>query len=113
MSEVSTGAQMSMGLNTYRGLSAYEIALQNGFEGTEADWLASLQGQDGKTTSVNGVEQIDGDVTITGENIPVSKSDSRKLKDVAADVASLVDAIDIADGAIDLKGKYLDNALFR
>ena len=29
------------------GKSAYEIALQNGFTGTEADWLASLKGQKG------------------------------------------------------------------
>ena len=27
------------------GLSAYEIAVENGFEGTVEDWLASLQGQ--------------------------------------------------------------------
>ena len=26
------------------GLSAYELAVNNGFEGTEAEWLASLQG---------------------------------------------------------------------
>lgn len=29
------------------GLSAYEIAVLNGFVGTEVDWLASLQGDDG------------------------------------------------------------------
>lgn len=28
----------------YRGYSAYEIAVQNGFEGTEQEWLDSLQG---------------------------------------------------------------------
>lgn len=27
-----------------RGYSAYEIAVQNGFEGTEEEWLASLVG---------------------------------------------------------------------
>ena len=31
------------------GKSAYEIAVQNGFEGTEAEWLDSLNGEDGKT----------------------------------------------------------------
>ena len=31
------------------GLSAYEIAKKNGFEGTETEWLASLKGADGKT----------------------------------------------------------------
>ena len=29
------------------GYSAYEIAVQNGFEGTEAEWLASLKGETG------------------------------------------------------------------
>lgn len=31
------------------GKSAYEVALQNGFTGTEADWLTSLKGQKGDT----------------------------------------------------------------
>ena len=30
-----------------RGLSAYEVAKQNGFTGTEAEWLASLKGEKG------------------------------------------------------------------
>lgn len=29
------------------GLSAYEIALNNGFKGTEQEWLESLEGEDG------------------------------------------------------------------
>lgn len=29
------------------GYSAYEVALQNGFVGTEAEWVASLHGKDG------------------------------------------------------------------
>ena len=29
------------------GLSAYEIAVQNGFEGTETEWLESLKGEQG------------------------------------------------------------------
>lgn len=28
-----------------RGYSAYEVAVQNGFEGTEQEWLESLKGQ--------------------------------------------------------------------
>lgn len=31
------------------GLSAYEIAVRHGFEGTEEEWLESLKGADGKT----------------------------------------------------------------
>lgn len=38
------------------GKSAYEIAVDNGFEGTEADWLESLKGETGAT----GVAGADG-----------------------------------------------------
>lgn len=31
-----------------KGDSAYQIAVQNGFEGSETDWLTSLKGSDGK-----------------------------------------------------------------
>lgn len=31
------------------GKSAYEIALEHGFKGSEAEWLESLQGEDGYT----------------------------------------------------------------
>lgn len=40
----STGPQGPQGPS---GLSAYQIAVNNGFVGTEAEWLASLQGEDG------------------------------------------------------------------
>ena len=30
------------------GTSAYDIAVKNGFKGTETEWLATLQGVDGK-----------------------------------------------------------------
>ncbi|MGN0771028.1 MAG: S1C family serine protease [Christensenellales bacterium] len=47
------------------GLSAYEIAVKNGFEGTEAQWLESLKGTDGKdgtdgTDGANGLNGADG-----------------------------------------------------
>lgn len=32
----------------YQGLSAYEVAVKNGFKGTEQEWLASLVGKDGE-----------------------------------------------------------------
>lgn len=42
-----------------RGYSAYEIAVQNGFVGTEEEWLESLKGEDGK----DGEDGSDADVT--------------------------------------------------
>ena len=47
-----TSATLYNGANGEKGTdgkSAYEVALQNGFTGTEADWLTSLKGQKGDT----------------------------------------------------------------
>lgn len=41
------------------GLSAYELAVQNGFTGTLAEWLESLKGADG-INGINGKNGIDG-----------------------------------------------------
>ena len=41
------------------GDSAYEVAVANGFVGTEAEWLASLEGTDG-TNGTNGTDGDDG-----------------------------------------------------
>lgn len=38
------------------GLSAYQVALNNGFKGTEQEWLDSLKGEDGK----DGIDGKDG-----------------------------------------------------
>lgn len=32
------------------GLSAYQVAVKNGFEGTEQEWLSSLHGKDSRST---------------------------------------------------------------
>ena len=44
------------------GASAYEVAIANGFVGTEVEWLASLVGSDGAdgTNGVNGTNGLDG-----------------------------------------------------
>lgn len=41
------------------GKSAYDLAVANGFKGTEAEWLASLKGQDG-TNGQDGIIGADG-----------------------------------------------------
>lgn len=48
---VGSGTNGQDGQDGEDGLSAYQIALNNGFAGTEAEWLASLQGQDGEDGS--------------------------------------------------------------
>ena len=41
------------------GKSAFEIAVENGFVGTQAEWLESLKGADGKD-GINGKDGVDG-----------------------------------------------------
>ena len=43
------------------GDSAYEVAVANGFVGTEAEWLASLVGADG----ADGAQGIDGEAAFS------------------------------------------------
>ena len=104
---------MDMQLNTYRGYSAYELAVKNGFRGTIEEWLASLHGKDGQTTSVNGIQQEAGNVTLTGADIPVSAEDSRKLSELAQFQDQLAKVITVTEDGLDLGGRYLDNAVFR
>jgi hypothetical protein len=47
---ISTEAKEAFGA-IYRGYSAYDLAVQNGYTGTVSDWLASLKGADGKALS--------------------------------------------------------------
>lgn len=42
---LKTYIQQTVQNSELKGKSAYEIALENGFEGTEQEWLRSLQGE--------------------------------------------------------------------
>ena len=48
------------GLETLKGYSAYEIALIHGFEGTEEEWLRSLQALHSVSAKV-----VDGVLVVT------------------------------------------------
>lgn len=54
--------EIQAGVNGKDGLSAYEIAVKNGFVGTVSDWLESLKGADGLPgkDGINGVDGKDG-----------------------------------------------------
>lgn len=63
---------MKINLNDYRGLSAYEVAVKNGFEGSEEEWLQSLKGapgEPGDSITVNHKRAVDGNITINGTDI--------------------------------------------
>lgn len=58
------------GIETAQGKSAFEIAVENGFVGTESEWLESLKGEkgaDGKD-GINGKDGIDGKNGVDGQN---------------------------------------------
>lgn len=64
------------------GKSAYEIAAENGFEGTEQQWLASLKGADG----IDGTDGADGSDGYT----PVKGTDYFTVDDKAELVSEIL-----------------------
>lgn len=62
------GTQGPAGTNGTNGSSAYQVALSNGFVGTEAQWLVSLQGATGVQgpAGAQGIQGIPGAVGATG-----------------------------------------------
>ena len=69
----ANGADGKNGTNGANGKSAYEIAKENGFKGTEAEWLKSLEGKDGdkgadgKSCTVTPNEEKDGYDLVCGD----------------------------------------------
>lgn len=60
------------GAQGIQGLSAYQVAVQHGFEGTEAEWLISLKGEKGETgpkgePGANGAPGVQGPKGDPGE----------------------------------------------
>lgn len=60
-------AAASVGEDLPRGKSAYEIAKENGFNGTETEWLASLKGATG-APGADGKNGEDGKTPYVGDN---------------------------------------------
>jgi integrin beta 8 len=63
----ATGASGQAGQD---GLSAYEVAVANGFVGNEAAWLASLKGSDG-ANGINGTNGTNGSDGLSAYEIAV------------------------------------------
>lgn len=71
------------------GKSAYELAVENGFVGTEQQWLASLKGADG----VNGIDGKDG----TDGRTPVKGVDYFTAADRTEFVSEVIAALPNGD----------------
>lgn len=87
---------LRMQMNDYRGLSAYEVAVKNGFDGTEKEWLASLKGEpgaDGDFITVNHKKSVDGNISVNGTDIYLypgmqEQTVSEKLEAVDASISA-------------------------
>lgn len=77
------------------GLSAYEIAVKNGFEGSEQEWLASLKGEPGYTP-VKGKDYFDGKDGKT----PVKGTDYFTSSDKAEMVNAVIAALPVYGGEV-------------
>ncbi len=83
-------SEMQTGANGKDGRSAYEIAIENGFVGTAAEWLESLKGMNG----VDGKDGKDGADGLPGKNGTNGKDgkDGRDGKDgVSPDLTNYPD----------------------
>ena len=56
-----------------KGESAYELAIENGFKGSETEWIASLKGKDGSSVPADG--------SITTEKLAPKSVQKNKLSD--------------------------------
>ena len=61
------------------GASAYDVAVANGFAGTQADWLASLHGQDGIGLQILGSLSSIAELPMTGNSLGDAYIISEKL----------------------------------
>jgi hypothetical protein len=99
------GADGSDGADGADGLSAYEVALENGFSGTEQQWLSSLIGPAGADSTVPGpqgdqgtsgvisvISPITNIGTSTEANIGIDLSSYYTSSQVDSAIAAIVDA---------------------
>jgi hypothetical protein len=65
-------------IDVFVGKSAYEVAVSNGFEGTEAEWLGSLKGEQGEQ-GVSGVYLGSGEMP-EGYNVQIDPNGQAMFK---------------------------------
>lgn len=83
------------------GKSAYQLAVENGFEGSTEDWLLSLKGEKGD--SITGPEGPQGQVGATGLELSLRKSEAGALE------WKYIGSQDLEVGYVDTKPSYKVN----
>ena len=104
--------------NMVRGYSAYEIAVQNGFEGTVEEWLASLVGE---SVEIEVVEDTDssyilrftvGDESVTTPNLRQDlndlKSQIQNINTIVSNQVAQIINLQQADQALDARVTALE-----
>lgn len=89
--------KVQVGAKGEDGKSAYQIAVDEGFEGSEVDWLASLKGADGRNgiDGINGTNGKDGTNGIDGKT-PVKGVDYFTAAEIEAIEQGAADKVDTA-----------------
>ena len=89
-----------MGAGALIGKSAYQIAVENGFKGSEKDWLLSLKGEQGYTPYIgeNGNWFINGEdtnISASGGIKISSKEDSQEIiiDEESKTISSVIDGV--------------------
>lgn len=94
-----TTATVSDGTNGTNGKSAYQVAVDEGFVGTESEWLASLvgaKGDDGAdgTNGSDGVSPV-ANVSKTGDQIKIHIQDAIGTTEETIDMSTYAKASDV------------------
>ena len=99
--------KVQVGAKGEDGKSAYQIALDEGFEGSETDWLASLKGTDGRN-GIDGINGKDGKTPVKG----VDYFTQAEIQQIENNAAAKVDLSDYAKSAdlsiVATSGSYED-----
>ena len=116
---ITAGMNGKDGKDGKDGKSAYQIAVENGFEGSETEWLASLKGADGRNgiDGINGTNGKDGKDGTNGKDgkTPIKGVDyftQAEIQQIENNAAAKVDLSDYAKTAdlstVATSGSYND-----
>jgi hypothetical protein len=117
----TNGADGTNGVDGVNGQSAYEVAVANGFEGSQLEWLLSLSGTNGKSAfelaqdlgladdmtvgewiaSLKGRDGADGNNGADGTN----GADGRSAYELAKEAGAVPDGMTVGEWISSLKGR--------
>ena len=81
------------GLKTIHGYSAYEVAVINGFSGTEKEWLESLRGGGGGAARISEIHLPSGNWVSEGANLHSQVVDVDVTENSQVDITPTVEQL--------------------